>query len=417
VKKIAKAIVVKKLNYQLKKLQNKNDFKTIGVVGSIGKTSTKLAIARVLSQNYNVQYQDGNYNDTVTVPLIFFGEDLPSLFNPIAWLALFRRNAKQLKKPYPYDFVVVELGSDGPGQISEFKDCLQLDIAVVTAVTPEHMQNFADLDDVAKEELAVSDFSGLLMVNKDLIDETYLKDRSNLLTYAINKPANFTLKHVGGKTSVAANNENLFTEATGSASIPELYSILAASAVATRLGMKPADIQQGLKKIKAVPGRMQRLAGVNGATIIDDSYNASPEAAKLALDTLYADKSDHKIALLGNMNEMGHQSQAVHEEVGNYCDPKQLDLVVTLGPDANKYLAKTAAAKGCKVEKFDSPYEAGEYLKPLLTKNTTILIKGSQNKVFAEEAIKSLLANPDDEAKLVRQSKAWLEIKQKAFSR
>src|SRR6185437_12482971 len=120
------------------RLCKKNQLKTIGVVGSIGKTSTKLAIASVLKQKSRVQYQDGTYNDLVTVPLVFFGEELPRLFNPLAWLALFWRNQKALRRPYPYDVVVVELGSDGPRQIGQFQRYLRLEIGVITAITPEH---------------------------------------------------------------------------------------------------------------------------------------------------------------------------------------------------------------------------------------------------------------------------------------
>jgi UDP-N-acetylmuramoyl-tripeptide--D-alanyl-D-alanine ligase len=140
-------------------------------------------------------------------------------------------------------------------------------------------------------------------------------------------------------------------------------------------------------------------------------------ALKLALDSLYEIKAPQKIAVLGNMNELGKYSETTHTEIGTYCDPKQLDLVVTIGPDANKYLAPAAEAKGCSVKIFENPYDAGTFLKPLIKKGAVILVKGSQNKVFAEETIKSLLANPADESKLVRQSQEWLNKKQKAFGK
>ena len=111
---------------------------------------------------------------------------------------------------------------------------------------------------------------------------------------------------------------------------------------------------------------MQELNGLNGSTIIDDSYNASPEAVKLALQTLYSMPAGYKIALLGNMNELGKFSEAAHEEVGEMCDPKQSDEVITIGPDANQFLAEAAKKRGCKVQSFNSPYEAGDYLKQCL---------------------------------------------------
>ncbi|MBX4201655.1 UDP-N-acetylmuramoyl-tripeptide--D-alanyl-D-alanine ligase [Candidatus Saccharibacteria bacterium] len=413
-KKLAKKIVVTKLGYQLRKLKQKNDFKVVAVVGSIGKTSTKLAIARVLSSKYKVCYQDGNYNDIVTVPLIFFGQKLPSLFNPIAWLILLWNNKKQLRRKYPFDVVIIELGSDGPGQIAEFKQYLDIDIAVVTAIAPEHMANFSSLDDVAREELAVAGFSKSLLANADLCGE-YIKRIPKLASYGKNPSADFMLKPEGKNLIVTSKSTKIAQIEDHELSGPEQYSLLAAAAVANKLGMTPDEIKTGITNIKPVPGRMQKLGGINGSTIIDDTYNASPEATKLALDTLYKAEAPQKIAVLGNMNEMGEMSEAVHKEVGSYCDPKQLDLVITIGPDANLFLAPAASAKGCKVEMFNSPYNAGTALKPLIKKGALILFKGSQNGVFAEEAVKILLADPTDGQKLVRQSPDWMAIKQKAF--
>ena len=324
------------------------------------------------------------------------------MFNPFAWLAVFLRNQKQIRQKYSYDIVVLELGTDGPGQIQEFKKYLQLEIGVVTSITPEHMENFADLDAVAKEELQIVQMSSLVLANKDLVDGKYLKNLADTLTYAVNTAADFSPSNLGVGTD--------FSE-------PELYSRLAAAAVAHKLGMLPADITKGMASIKPVPGRMQKLAGINGSTIIDDSYNASPEAVKLALNSLYKMKTPQKIAVLGNMNELGKYSEVLHKEVGELCDPKQLSLVITIGPDANKFLASAAVAKGCEVKQFDSPYEAGEYIKPLVKTGAVILVKGSQNKVFAEETIKSLLADQADVAKLVRQDDFWMNVKKKAFNK
>ena len=414
-KKLAKKLVAAILGHQVKSLRKKNNFRIIGVVGSIGKTSTKLAIANVLKAGFRVQYQDGNYNDLVTVPLIFFGQNEPSLFNPFAWLRIFWANQKMLKHPYPYDVVVVELGTDAPGQIREFKKYLNLEIGVITAITPEHMAFFGTLDGVAKEETSISQFTSLTIVNADLAEERYIKDLPNLLTYALNKPANYVLKSGEGSLSVLAGKEVILEAQITAESAVQKYNILAATCVAYKLGMVGEQIIEGIKNIKPVSGRMQKLAGINNSVVIDDSYNSSPEAAKLALDNLYSTQATQKIAVLGNMNELGNYSQQAHEEIGNYCDPKQLELVATIGADANKYLAKAAEAKGCRVERFDSPYKAGDFLKPLIKTGAAILIKGSQNGVFAEEDIKPLLADQADAEKLVRQTPAWLELKRKQF--
>jgi UDP-N-acetylmuramyl pentapeptide synthase len=115
------------------------------------------------------------------------------------------------------------------------------------------------------------------------------------------------------------------------------------------------------------------------------------------------------------MNELGKHSKELHEQTGKLCDPKQINLVVTIGKDANKYLASEAEKRGCKVMRCPSPYHAADVVRPLLKKEAVILAKGSQNGVFAEEALKELLADAKDAKKLVRQSRRWLKYKESHF--
>lgn len=418
---LAKRVVGGILALQVKRLTKKNNFIVVGVVGSIGKTSTKLAIAEVLAQTKRVRYQQGNYNDYVSVPLVFFGSSMPSLFNPFAWTGVFLRHERQLRKPFPYEIVVVELGTDGPGQIAQFADYIALDIAVVTAITPEHMEYFADLDAVAKEELSVMRFSKQLVINKDLAAAEYRSLIPEAATYALKTEADYQVRNVkfqsnGAEFSFTVDGKKLFDASIPAVSDAQLYSAAAASAVADMLGVEPADVADALTHISPVDGRMSLLRGLNNAMIIDDSYNSSPEAAKAALETIYRMDAPQKIALLGNMNELGDHSAAAHTELGNFCDASQLATVVTLGPEANTYLAPAAKAAGCSVKECTTPYEAGEYIKSIMKENALILVKGSQNKVFAEEAIKVLLENPADANRLVRQSPDWLRIKQANFS-
>ncbi len=420
-KRFARAIVVAILGWQVRRLQKKDGYKIVAVSGSVGKTSTKLAIAKVLSRHFRVQYQEGNYNDKVSVPLIFFGQTMPSLFNPVAWLAIFISNEIKLWQKYPYDVVVLELGSDAPGQLAQFKKYLgRIEIGVLTAITPEHMQFFEDMDAVAREETQIANLATLTLVNKDMCPPQYLPS-GGILTYAIEQPADYKMTNLnfdvaGCNFDIETGGTKIFSAQHEAIAEPLLYAVLAAIAVAKKLGMPDTEIQAGLADITPAPGRLQVLNGINGAIIIDDTYNASPEAVKAGLKTLYRLNAPQKVAILGNMNELGKYSEAAHREIGELCDPVQLELVVTIGPDANKFLAPAAAAKGCTVKTFDSPYEAGDYVKTMLKPSALVLAKGSQNGVFAEEAVKQLLANALDGAKLVRQSKQWLRIKHKAFN-
>jgi UDP-N-acetylmuramyl pentapeptide synthase len=356
-KKIGKAFVLAVLGWQLKRLLKRNHVKTVGVVGSYGKTSTKLALATVLSAGMRVQYQDGNYNDIVTVPLIFFGEDLPSLLNPFAWTALFMRNERLLRQPYPYDAVVLELGTDNPGSIAAFKRYLHLDVAVVTAIAYEHMEFFADIDAVAAEELAVQAYADQLLVNGDLCDRKYIAGLTNSVsTYVTQGEGNYQIIDVAEQGdrlhfAVLKNGGELVRADCEYSSRAVLYSAAAAAAVGDIFGMTAEQLQQA----------------------------------------------------------------EAHADVGNYCNPAKLELVMTLGTDANKYLAEAARSRGCKVVEFTSPYAAGRYLAENLQPGSVLLAKGSQNGVFAEEAVKLVLASPADANKLVRQSGSWAKIKKRQF--
>lgn len=415
-KALAKKIIVAVLGWQVRRLRDRNQFKVVAVAGSIGKTSTKIAIGSVLKQRYRVQYQDGNYNDLVSVPLVFFGRDMPSLFNPFAWALLIIKNEFALRRPYPYDAVVVELGTDYPGNVSAFGAYLRADIGVLTAITPEHMEYFKTLDAVAAEELSVAEYSKKVLVNIDWCDRSYLKKLSDYTSYSVRGEADYSLRDVvyredGYSFELWRGTTKLLNAKHESIAETQLHSICAAMTIGHLLNLSSEELLAGIEAIKPVAGRMKRLAGINGSTILDDTYNASPEATKAALDTLYKMPAPQKFAILGNMNELGSYSEQAHAEIGEYCDPEQLEAVVTIGKDANAFLAVAAEHKGCTVKTCISPIEAADYLGPKIKQGAVILAKGSQNGVFAEEAVKRLLANPSDEAELVRQGPYWLKKK------
>lgn len=410
-KKLLKACIVAVLAWQVRRLRAKHEFKVVGVAGSYGKTSTKAAVAQVLSAKYAVQWQEGNYNDIISVPLVFFGLTMPSLYNPIAWFKVFWEIEQQLKDAYKYEIVVVELGTDGPHQMKLFERYLKLDLALITSIGPEHMEYFKNVEEVAKEELSVAKYSKRTLVNASLVDAKYIQlSPYELEPYRVTIPKN---KSKGGwNVQVGSDSMSLSYPLVSDV---QAHSLSSAYVVGLAMDMNHEELVGAFKKVSGMYGRMNILAGKKGSQIIDDSYNSSPEAAKLALDTLYNYPTNRRIALLGNMNELGSGSARFHTEVGQYCDPGRLDLVVTLGPDANEYLAAAAESAGCKVERTQTPYEAGERIAKELGQNTAVLVKGSQNGVYAEEAIKKLLANPADESKLVRQSAAWTRKKLKNF--
>ena len=200
-------------------------------------------------------------------------------------------------------------------------------------------------------------------------------------------------------------------------SVSILRTAIAAGAVGVKFGLTSAEIMNGMSKIKAISGRMNMLRGINGSTIIDDSYNSSPLAVHSSLRELYEITANQKIAVLGSMNELGETSQAEHQELGKLCDPDQLAWVVTVGEEAEKYLAPAAQARGCSVKSFTNSIDAGGFVRGIIENNSVILFKGSQGGVYLEEAIKVILHDSSDQSRLVRQSADWIKTKRNFFSK
>lgn len=416
-KKLAKTVLVRLLGWQLRRLLKRAaEVKVVAVAGSVGKTTVKHAIAQYLKGSTRVHYQEGNYNVPLTVPLVFFNEEIPSLSNPVAWLKLLVRNEKKIQDFYPYDVVVVELGIDQVGEMDQFARYIQPDVAILTSIAPEHMEFFRDLDEVAAEELKIKSFSRNLIVGIDDIPDVYKPHIADAVTYGLSSEAHYLLMGKQNNVAIKSPSRTITTETKFVGK--HVQKVLAAAvAVADALDIMVVEPSKQLAAIKPMPGRMQLLEGRNGAKIIDDTYNnVSQVPVMAALDVLYAWPASSRIAVLGNMNELGRFSKGAHEQVGAYCDPKKLDLVVTIGPHANEYLARAAKRVGCEVVSFMSPYEVGTFLKPKLKKDMVVLVKGSQNKVYLEEAVKFLLENLSDQSKLVRQSPAWVSKKEKQFA-
>ena len=190
-----------------------------------------------------------------------------------------------------------------------------------------------------------------------------------------------------------------------------------AAAVALEFNLDVESVITALENFTPVSGRMNLLSGINGSTIIDDSYNSSPLAAKSALETLYQLPAKTKIAVLGDMNELGDTTASEHRTLGTLCDPAQLSHVITVGSNAATFLAPAAQDNGCTVTSFDTAIDAVELLQSLAHQDTVLLFKGSQGGVYLEEAIKPLLESSKDTEKLVRQSKEWLSKKQAFFGK
>lgn len=425
--KLFKTYIQRRLERSVKKYFKKHpEVKLVAVVGSVGKTSTKIAIGTVLNEKFRVRLHEGNHNAELSTPLAILGIEFPeNIRNFGQWVTVFSAVRRRIKQPADVDVIVQELGTDGIGQIPHFGTYLTPDIAVVTSVAPEHMEFFKTMDAVAAEELSAANFSKWALINRDDIPGAYAANitNSNLNTYGTTDSAEYRF----------STDDYTFEDGfTGSFIAPEwgqpvsttihlvgehsTRAAVAAGAVAVKLGMGQAEVASGISKVRAVKGRMNILRGTNNSIIIDDSYNSSPLAIASALRALYQMNVPQRIAVIGSMNELGEMSQVEHAAIGKLCDPIALAHVVTVGDVAEQYLAPVARANGCQVVSFKSAIDAGAFVHKFMERGSAILFKGSQGSIYLEEAVKVVLHSTDDEEQLVRQSPEWLEKKRKFFS-
>lgn len=403
------------------------EVKLVIVAGSVGKTSTKMAIGTILSNRFRVRLHEGNHNTFLSAPLAILGIQYPDKVRSIRqWLRVFKAARQRIKQPADIDIIVQELGSDRVGQVDHFGIYLKPDYAVITAISAEHMEFFKTIDAVAREELSAANYSKFALINRDDISGQYAQylSNSNINTYGTNANAEYhfvnqeyNLEDGYRGLLVAPDwnrhysvNVHLFGEHT-------IRPVIAAVAIGIKFGMMPDEIIHGVEQIRAVPGRMNVLKGIKDSIIIDDTYNSSPLAAESSLRELYKVNAPQHIAVLGSMNELGLTSPDEHRELGKMCDPNQLAWVVVVGDEASKYLAPAAKARGCQVKICQTAIEAGGFVNSVIDDGAAVLFKGSQGDIYLEEAVKIVLHDASDEDKLVRQSPSWMKIKDKFFSK
>jgi UDP-N-acetylmuramoyl-tripeptide--D-alanyl-D-alanine ligase len=420
-----KSYIQKKLEkYVRTYLRRHPEVKVVAVVGSVGKTTTKIAIGTVLSRRFKIRLHEGNHNSEISAPLAMLGIDFPDNIRKIGeWRKVFRAARRRIREPADVDVIVQEVGTDGIGQIPHFGTYVTPDITVVTAVSPEHMEYFGTIDKVAEEELSAVNYSKQAIINRDDIDGEFAKliTNQNISTYGTSAAAEYSLdtsevKLDGAiRATLKAKEWEAFDVELNVVGEAGTRAVAAAAAVAVKLGMTAQEVAEAVVNVRPVKGRMNILRGVDESVIIDDTYNSSPLAAAAALRVLYKLQAPQKIAVLGSMNELGAVTVEAHDVLGSLCDPSQLAFVITVGDDAAKYLAPAAKRNGCQVVSFKSALEAGAYAHRVMESGAVMLFKGSQGEIFLEEAVKIVLHSTEEEASLVRQSPAWLEKKRAFF--
>jgi len=398
----------------------------VGVTGSMGKTSTKEAIFAVLSKKFSVRRNVKNYNNEIGVPLTILGQDSGgrSLFN---WIAVFLGGLKLIfsKSEYP-EILVLEMGADKPGDIKYLMSFVDPNIGVITGIgeVPVHVEFFKSPVQIAREKARLIEFlneDDFAIFNYDdkWIKNMVTKTKARILTYGLGEGAkvratNYEL-NIGFEPGLSGNNfkieydgKTVPVRCEGILGEHQIYPMLAATAVGLAKGMNLIEILDGLKNYEPPRGRMRLLEGIKHTWIMDDSYNASPSATLAALETLGRFEGRRKIAVLGDMLELGEFTEQAHRQVGQKAK-ESADFIFAVG-ERMRFAADEAIVKGMprnEVFVFDTADEARLPLQMTIQKGDIILIKGSQS-MRMEKIVEEIMAHPERAGELlVRQEKKW----------
>lgn len=340
----------------------------IGLTGSVGKTTTKEMVACVMEQKGETLKTEGNFNNEIGVPKTLFR------------LSDTTKNA------------VIEMGMDGFGQISVLAKCAKPDCAIITNVGVSHIENLGSREGILKAKLEMLDGlkkgSSLFLNGDNDMLSTVKNDDYNIVFFGIeNKNCHILaeeIKEIGLTTEFVAVKGDIRQKITiPTVGIHNVYDALSAFAVGLEYGISPEDIAKGLENY-APSGMRQRIRESNGITVIEDCYNASPDSQKAGLNSLCKIAKGRKIAVLGDMLELGSYSETAHRTVGEYAAECSVDMLYTYG-DESKYMADSAKKSGLeKVFAFTDKTELTNALLSEIKVGDTLLFKASRGMKLEE---------------------------------
>jgi UDP-N-acetylmuramoyl-tripeptide--D-alanyl-D-alanine ligase len=338
----------------------------VAVTGSNGKTTTKDMCTAVLSQKYVVLANEGNQNNEVGLPL--------TLFN--------------LEKKH--EAVIVEMGMRGPGQIEQLCEIARPTIGVITNVGNTHLELLGSVENIARakgELIENLPRNGWAVLNQDdsRVMEMEKRSKAGVITYGQHPAAQVRAEKVRLEGHQGLAFEILAGGQVQLVTLPvpakhNVYNALAAAAVGLVLGLDLSAIAQGLSQVRLTAMRMQVESLAGGITLINDTYNASPPSVLGALEVLSGMPARRRIAVLGDMLELGEVSESEHIRVGRQCTNNKVDILVCVGDLAGNFArgAKESGLQEKDIFSFSDPDRAGPFLAELIKPGDLILIKASR---------------------------------------
>ncbi|MDK2835878.1 MAG: UDP-N-acetylmuramoyl-tripeptide--D-alanyl-D-alanine ligase [Thermosediminibacterales bacterium] len=338
----------------------------VAVTGSTGKTTTKDMISAVLRQRFKVLSNIGNYNNLIGLPLTIF----------------------DLNKEH--NVCVVEMGMNAFGEIKKMAKIVRPKYSIITNIGLSHIEKLGSVENILKAKMEIlesMDEDDTVFLNAD---DSSLKSiigqiKQNVVTYGIVN-GDIKASKIRFEGSTATCFDVNISDKVYNFEIPvpgkhNVYNALAAIAVGIELGIDPEEIKKGLLLFRPQKMRLEFKKGLRNSIIINDAYNASPDSMRAAIDVLKnVQEGKRKIAVLGDMLEMGEWAPAAHKQVGRFIEENQIDFLFTVG-ELGKFIAKGALEKGMpekRVIECDTNEEASKKLESIIEEYDIILIKGSR---------------------------------------
>ncbi len=430
-KEILKKIIVKILTWEARLVIWRYKPKIIAISGTVGKTTTKDIVYTALSKSLKIRRNKKSLNSEFGVPLTILGSE-SGWQNYFSWLKIIFSGLVTIfyTKDYP-EWLVLEVGIDHPGDMAKTASWLKPDIAVFTTYSdmPVHVEFFDGPEGVMEEQTKLLQYvktDGLILVNADDKNVLKIKNKSHVkaVTYSIedegadffasNYQINYSKENEfwpkGLSFKVDYKGKVFPVILNGVLGEQYTYPVLIAMAIADTLEISMVEVLSSLAEFKPAPGRIRIIEGLKNSVILDDTYNASPIAVEKALAVLKNLKTKgQKIAVLGDMLELGKYTTPEHKKIGELVYDFKIDILVAVGLRAET-IAEKAIESGMdknKVHVFRKSYEALHLVEELISENDAVLVKGSQG-IRMEKIVEAIMKNPDQkEELLVRQEKEW----------
>ncbi len=366
----------------------------IAVTGSIGKTTTKDILATTLAKRYRVHATAGNYNNLIGMPLTI------------------------LAAPKDTQVMVLEMGMDGPGQIERMSRCAQPTYAVITKIGTSHVGMLGSRENIARAKAEVlagmpasnvnfeGDHSLLVLSGEDdftpFIIENFARPAGvDVLLAGMSADDDVSARAIEldeegcASFDIMLENGSQYRTGLSIPGLPAVQNALFAAAIAKRMGIPQYEIDEAFHELSITGHRQQVRDAASGARIIDDCYNASPESMAAGLDLLgKLDATGSRIAVLGEMGELGEESDRLHGLVGSYAAAKKLNLLICVGGPHAEAIAAAARLMGMSAESIfcvPTPEAALARWGSALAAGDLVLVKGS-HAVGLERFVEGVVA-------------------------